>query len=227
MQTSTTTIQVFIVSDHQILLWGLEQLIGQVPAFRIAGTAAGAEGALKEVGLAGADVVLFDMDIGGAPVQDVIPQLLSASQARLLAFTRLNDLDKQDQAVLAGARGIVRQDIAPDMLLKALVKVHEGQMWLDREATSRVLGQFSRQADNSAASPAARQMASLTGRERKIVAVIAENGGETGKSIARKLNISESTLRNHLTSIYDKLGVSNRHGLLAYALRNGLAKPAA
>ena len=223
----TVAIQVFIVSDHRILLWGLEQLIGQSAAFRVAGTAIGAEEALKGAGLAGVDVILLDMDGGGAAVQDVIPRLLAASRGKVLAFTRLHDREGQDRAVLVGAHGIVRQDATPDLLLKALEKVHRGEMWLDREATSRVFGQFSRQADDFPSSPEARQMASLTGRERKIVAAIAESGGETGKAIAGKLNISESTLRNHLTSIYDKLGVSNRHGLQAYALRNGLGKPPA
>jgi DNA-binding NarL/FixJ family response regulator len=102
--------------------------------------------------------------------------------------------------------------------------VHEGQLWLDRAATGRVFLEFSRQGAGPAVNPEQKKIASLTERERKIVSFLVTHAGATARVIAGELLISEHTLRNHLTSIYDKLGVANRLELFAYAQKHGLDK---
>ena len=109
--------------------------------------------------------------------------------------------------------------------LALVAKVHEGEVWLDRAATGKLLVEISRRsASRAAVDPAQERIAALTVREREIIALTAANVGETGKAIAERLHISEHTLRNHLTSIYEKLGVANRLELFAFAHDHKLAK---
>lgn len=227
LQKSASAIRVFPVSDHQVLLWGLQQLIAQrAPAFHLCGAAASCDEALRSSDRCHADIILLDMDSGTERAIEAIPHFTAAPKTSVLLLTRLNDQAAQDRAILAGARGIVKQETSPDMLFTAITKVHHGQMWLDRDATGRIFVELSRRATRKPSDQERNRGDQLTERERQIVTHIAENSGDTGKAIARQLHISESTLRNHLTSIYEKLGVANRHGLLAYAFKNGVTKAA-
>ncbi|MGH8650446.1 MAG: response regulator transcription factor, partial [Burkholderiales bacterium] len=97
-------------------------------------------------------------------------------------------------------------------------------LWLDRVATGRIFLEFSRDKVVPSADPERTKIASLTDREREVVSIAATHAGANAKAIAEMLFISEHTLRNHLTSIYDKLQVANRLELFAYAHKHGLAK---
>ena len=108
----------------------------------------------------------------------------------------------------------------------AIAKVHAGQIWLDRAATSRIFVEFSRESAAQAADPERAKISTLTDRERAIVTIAANNAGANAKAMAEILHISEHTLRNHLTSIYDKLGVANRLELFAFSHKHGLTKRA-
>ncbi len=141
-------------------------------------------------------------------------------------LTGLRDESIHDEAVLAGASGVVEKEASAETILTAIEKVHEGQLWLNRIATGRIFVEFSRESANHALSPEKAKIAALTDREREIVAVAASHAGANAKAIAEMLHISEHTLRNHLTSIYDKLDVANRLELFAYAHKHNLAKGA-
>lgn len=225
IQKPSAPIRVFLVSDHHLMLWGLERLIGEAPDFQVTGSAASCAEALEKPDRAASHIVLVDLDMAPDQVIESIPGLRGGDESKILLLTRGDDPATHDRAVLAGARGIVKRQTPPDMLLGALAKVHEGQIWLDRETTSRIFAQITSRVAKTLPDPERQRIASLTERELEIVTFIGEHCGVTGKAIASRLHISASTLRNHLTSIYDKLGVANRHGLLAYAIRNNLAKP--
>lgn len=154
----------------------------------------------------------------------MINSLKTASQAKILLLTRMENADLQDRAILAGACGVLDRGASIPLLFTAVEKVHTGQVWLDRVSTGRVFIELTRMAARRQQDGLVDKLSLLTERERKIVTVIAHNIGDPGKAIAEKLHISESTLRNHLTAIYEKLGVENRHGLVAYAYQKGLAK---
>ena len=104
-----------------------------------------------------------------------------------------------------------------ETILKAIRKVHEGEIWLDRTATGRIFLELSRNKANEALNPEQKKIASLTPRERQIVAEIGSDAAAGSKQIAERLHISEHTLRNHIASIYEKLEVSSRLELFAYA----------
>lgn len=225
---SAKSICVFLIDDHRSILWGLERLIESAkPRMRVVGSATTYGEALKMPQTASADVILLDLDLGQENGLDGIPKLIAASKARILVLTGLRDESVHHNAVLAGARGVVAKEARADTILAAIAKVHEGEVWLDRAATGRLLVEVSRKnAARDIVSPEQRKISQLTVREREIIAVAAANAGATAKAIAERLNISEHTLRNHLTSIYEKLGVANRLELYVYAHQQKLAQPA-
>ena len=221
-------IQVFLIDDHRSILWGLERLIESGnPGMQVVGSATSCTEALRMLDAAAPDIILLDLDLGQENGLDAIPKLLAASTAKVLVLTGLRDESVHHSAVLAGARGVVAKEARAETILSAIAKVHEGEVWLDRAATGRLLVEVSRKNARESASPDQRRISELTVREREIIALTAANAGATARAIAEKLSISEHTLRNHLTSIYEKLGVANRLELYAYAHQHKLARPGA
>lgn len=218
-------IRVFLIDDHRTVLWGLERLIESAkPRMEVVGSAANCADALNSLDRASPDVILLDLDLGNESGLDAIAPLIAKHKAKILVLTGVRDTAAQDKAVIAGARGVVQKEASAETILTAIAKVHEGQLWLDRAATGRIFVEFSRKGAPPPVDPEQVKIASLTDREREIVAVTVANAGTTAKTIAEKLHIAEHTLRNHLTSIYDKLGVANRLELFAYAHQHGLTR---
>jgi len=222
----SSPIRVFLIDDHRSILWGLHRLIESGrPSMQVVGTAKSCTEALPLLESSAPDLILLDIDLGEENGVDEMPKLLARSRAKILVLTGVRDKAVHDKAVLAGASGVVEKEASAETILTAIAKVHEGQIWLDRFATRRVFDEFSRESAAQAADPDRLKIASLTKKERSIVAVTAVNPGATAKTISQLLYISEHTLRNHLTSIYNKLDVANRLELFAYAHRCGLAAP--
>ena len=225
---NNTPIQVFLIDDHCSILWGLGRLIESgTPPMKVVGSATNQTEALQLLNGTSPDVILLDIDLGKENGIEAIPKLVGAvSTAKILVLTGLRDKSVHDKAILAGAKGVVEKEAPAHTILTAIAKVHEGQLWLDRAAASRIFVEFSRKgAAAQAPDPEQRKIAALTDRERQIIAGISTNAGATARTIAEKLHISEHTLRNHLTSIYDKLDVANRLELFAYAHKHGLTEP--
>jgi two-component system, NarL family, nitrate/nitrite response regulator NarL len=220
------TIRVFLIDDHRTVLWGLERLIESAkPRMAVVGSAGNGADALERLDEVSPDVIVLDLDLGGDSGIDAIAPLAAKSSAKILVLTGVRDTTAHDRAVLAGARGVVYKEAPADTILTAIEKVHEGQIWLDRAATGRIFVELSRKGAPQPPDPEQAKIASLTEREREIVAAVVADAGAPAKAIAEKLHIAEHTLRNHLTSIYDKLGVATRLELFAYAHRNNLGTP--
>lgn len=224
---NSAPIRVFLIDDHRGILWGLERLIDSgKPVMQVVGSAASCTEALKLLDDASPNLILLDIDLGKESGVDEIPRLLARSRAKILVLTGLRDESVHDKAVLAGARGVVQKEAAAETILSAIAKVHAGQIWLDRAATSRIFVEFSRESAAQAADPERAKISTLTDRERAIVTIAANNAGANARTMAEILHISEHTLRNHLTSIYGKLGVANRLELFAFSHKHGLTKRA-
>jgi DNA-binding NarL/FixJ family response regulator len=220
-------IRVLLIDDHRSILWGLERLIESgKPAMEVVGTATNCSDALKLIDKVSPNLILLDIGLGDQNGIDEIPNLIARSKAKILVLTGVRDESLHDKAVLAGASGVVEKEAPAEIILDAIQKVHEGQLWLDRVATGRIFLELSRENASQSTDPERAKIQSLTEREREIVAVTASHAGANAKSIAEMLYISEHTLRNHLTSIYDKLRVANRLELFAYAHKHGLTKRA-
>lgn len=217
------SIRVMLVDDHLTMLWGLDKLIGgEAPRMGVAGTARSCTEALAKAEELQPDVVLLDLDLGGESALDVIPVLAANGTTRVLLLTAERDQKTLDQAIHHGARGILRKDAPAEHVIKAIEKTHQGEFWLPRETLNRVFAEVMNPARLKKLDPEAEKQASLTVKERKITRAIAQGSGILNKTLAAQLFISEHTLRNHLTSIYQKLGVGNRLELYVYAIKHRL-----
>ena len=218
-------IKILLVDDHRSVLWGLEKLIeGETPRMVVIGKATTSAEAMRLLDEAKPDIILLDIDLGGESGINAIPNLIAKSQARVLVLTGSRDSSVHDAAVLAGAMGVVEKGESAETILKAIQKVSEGEIWLDRSATGRIFLELSRNKAAEAQNPEQRKIASLTPRERQIVAEIGSDAAAGSKVIAERLHISEHTLRNHIASIYEKLEVSSRLELFAYAGKHGITR---
>lgn len=217
-------IKVMLVDDHRSLLWGLERLInGEKPRMLVVGTATNQADALALIPKIEPDVILLDLDLGGESGINAIANFLARSSARVLILTGVRDPVTHDSAVLAGACGVVTKEDTAETILKAIEKAYRGELWLDRAATGRLFVALSSRSTDKK-DPQQLKISALTARERQIVLEMATDASATTRSVADKLCISEHTLRNHLTSIYGKLGVSSRIELWAYANKHGLTR---
>lgn len=228
MKISKKTIRVMLVDDHQTMLWGLGKLIeNEQPRMEVVGTARTCEEALSQIGKLCPDVILLDLDLGGTSALEILPALVLNTASRVLIFTGERDQATLDQAVLQGARGILRKEASAELVLKAIEKIAEGEIWLDRETLGRAFSGFMSPEIIPKYDPETEKQASLTARELKIIYAVVESSGALNKSLAKQLFISDHTLRNHLTSIYQKLGASNRLELYIYAIKHKLINPEA
>jgi two-component system, NarL family, nitrate/nitrite response regulator NarL len=217
-------VQVHLVA-LPLVCWGLERLVQTGhPRLEVSGMAATLAESLPLLQRHPADVVVIDLD--GEDVCESLVELHAQTHAKVLVLTGSPDLALLDRAVLAGVRGIVKKRESPSTLLKAIEKVHDGELWIDRGATSRIFMEMARQKASERNDPEKSKIATLTMRERQTIIALASDASAPGKVIAERLCISEHTLRNHLTSIYSKLGLSNRLDLYAYASKHSLNKPA-
>jgi DNA-binding NarL/FixJ family response regulator len=212
-----------LVDDHRSVLWGLEKLIeGERPRMDVIGKATTSAEAMRLLDDVHPDIILLDIDLGGENGIHAIPALIAKSTSRVLVLTGSRDSAVHDSAVLAGAMGVVEKGEPAETILKAIRKVHDGEVWLNRLATGRVFQEMSRGKGSAALDPEQKKIASLTPRERQIVAEIGSDAAASSKVIAERLRISEHTLRNHIASIYEKLQVSSRLELFAYAGKHAI-----
>lgn len=216
-------IRVMLVDDHRIVLWGMERLIdGEKPAMEVVAMATSCENAIELAQTTTPDVVVLDVDLLREDTNDVVPTLVNRHAARVLLLSGARDGKTHDAAVLGGACGVVRKEAPPATLLDAIRKVHEGQLWLDRATTARLFVELSKQKKDPAKDAEKRKLASLTAREADVVRTLVTKPGADNRKLADFLNMGEHTLRNHLSRIYDKLGVPNRLELYVFAQRNGI-----
>ncbi len=215
-------IQVLLVA-LPLVAWGLERLVESArPRLMLAGSVSSVAQYLLSQPPCAPDVVVLDLDGEGGV--ESLADLHSQTKAKILVVTGSTDVTLHDDAVLAGARGVVdkREPASASILLKAIEKVHDGELWIDRNATSRIFLELAHQKAVRDMDPEQQKIARLTRREQQTIASLACDPSAPGKLVAEKLHISEHTLRNHLTSIYSKLGLTNRVDLYAYAHKHGL-----
>ena len=219
-QDGKRVIRVLLVDDHRSVLWGLERLIesdGQ--RMQTVAKVTSATEALACAPALAPDVILLDIDLGLESGLDAIPELVAKTRAKVLVLTGLRGPEVIDKAMLSGASGVIGKEEQPDDILKAIAKVHAGEIWLDRVTTGRVF-KLAQRGDAEPEDPERKKIGSLTQRELEIVQAVAEHAGAPTKTIAEALNISDRTLRNHLSAIYEKLGLLNRLELFVYATKH-------
>jgi two-component system, NarL family, nitrate/nitrite response regulator NarL len=217
-------IKILLVDDHVIVRAGLRMLIENHKGMAVVGEAGGRRDAIAIAASEQPDIILLDLDMGNESGLDFLRELLAtATRARVVMLTGVRDTEAHRRAVLMGAMGLVLKDKAAEVLIRAIERVHAGEVWLDRSLTASVLSEISNVDRTGKPDPEAKKIGSLTSREREIVGLVCE--GLKNKQIADRLFISEATVRNHLTSILSKLELSDRFEVALFAYRNHLAKP--
>ena len=213
-------IRIMIVDDHVVIRSGLRMLIEHDQRMRVVAQAGNRAEALDRATAEHPDVIVLDLLLGDDDGLDFLPELCQASpNSRVLVLTGVQNPDAHRRAIRRGAMGIVLKDHAADQLLKAIKKVHEGEVWIERSMMGSMLQEFNRP---SLPDPESAKIDSLTDREREVIALIGE--GLKNKQVGERLFISETTVTHHLSSVFSKLEVSDRLELIIYAFRHGLAK---
>jgi two-component system, NarL family, nitrate/nitrite response regulator NarL len=216
-------IRVLLADDHPVVLWGLERVIGAtLPHMSVVGACSDPSLVAATARDTRADVVLLDLDFGSSSGIGLIPSIRSACAARVLALTGVGDPQILCDAIVAGASGVANKSQPAESLLRAIRGVAAGELWIERGLIARLIARIA--PPDKPAEWATGAAAALTLRERDIVVTIASNSTLPLKVIADRLEISEHTLRNHLTTIYGKLGVGNRLGLFEFAHRHALVR---
>jgi DNA-binding NarL/FixJ family response regulator len=203
-------ITVLIADDHPVVRQGIAVLLGVQDDMEVAGQAADGKQALEMTAAQDPDVVLLDLKL---PVMDGITVLRELRdrglRSRALVLTSASDTGLVALAVRAGAAGFLYKDVDPDALVRAVRSVHDGHTLLAADAAGTLL--------RSGAAPAVRGPGALTGREREVLAQIAD--GRSNKEIARLLHVSEKTVKTHVSAVLAKLGVADRTQAALVAVR--------
>jgi DNA-binding NarL/FixJ family response regulator len=166
------------------------------------------------------DVIVLDLVLGDEDGLSFLPELCQASPtSRVLVLTGVQNPDAHRRAIRRGAMGIVLKEHAADQLLKAIMKVNDGEVWIERSMMGSMIQEFNKPA---MVDPEIAKIESLTDREREVIGLIGE--GLKNKQVGERLFISETTVTHHLSSVFSKLEVSDRLELIIYAFRHGLAK---
>lgn len=222
--SAANAIHILLVEDHTIVRAGLRMLLESQPGMCVVGEAADRNAALVSAACTQPEIILLDLDLGGQLSLDLIPDLLArAPGARIILLTGVRDSAVHRQAVRLGAMGLVLKEKAVEVLFQAIEKVQAGEVWLERSLIANVLGDLTRARGPQPEDREQAKCATLTEREREVIALVGE--GLKNQQIAERLYISGTTVRHHLTSIFSKLGLSDRLELLLYAYRHGLARP--
>ena len=227
MLISQKQIKILLVDDHKSFSDGLTMLIdANKSLMQVVGTATDRRQAIDGINLHQPDIVLLDVDLGDENGIEMLPELTKSTIAKFIILTGVQDAAAHQQAILNGARGVLLKTDSAQVILKAIEKVHRGEVWMNNSTLSQVLRHLTQSgADgNQSDDPESAKIKSLTAREREIIKVLIEKDSSTNKEIAESLFISDSTLKNHLTTIYSKLEIKNRIELFKYALKHNLSK---
>ncbi|WP_042389293.1 response regulator [Streptacidiphilus melanogenes] len=212
------TIRLLIVDDHPIVRDGLRGIFDQDPDFEVVGEAGdGAEGVERALALT-PDVVLLDLRMPGMGGVEAIRRLRERAPAiRVLVVTTYDSDADVLPAVEAGATGYLLKDAPREELVRAVRAAHQGQAVLAPSVAQKLLGHVSRSVGRASAPEPS---ATLTDRELEILRLVA--AGTSNKEAAKRLFISEATVKTHLLHLYGKLGVRDRAAAVAAGYQRGL-----
>jgi DNA-binding NarL/FixJ family response regulator len=204
-----------LADDHRIILEGLEQLFRREKDFEVLATATNGEAALAAVIRHKPDVLVLDIRMPQGDGLWVLKQVYTQKlPTRVVLLTATLDADEVLDAMHSGVSGLVLKEAAAVNLVDTVRRVHRGERVLEPTLVSRALDRLAQREE------AKKIVEVLSPRETEIVKMVA--AGLRNKEIAYKLSIGEGTVKTHLHTIYEKLGVHGRVELTMYALERGI-----
>ena len=209
--------RIVLVDDHEVVRLGLKALLEHHPNFEVVGQAGTAKEALDQVAQLRPDVVLMDIRLPGTSGIEACEEITqNYPETRVIMLTSYAEDEMLFSAIRAGASGYVLKQIGAEDLIRAIEAVGRGEALLDPAVTQRVFQEVRRAVKEEEASA----FATLSTQEKHVLLLVSE--GKTNREIAKSLFLGEGTVRNYVSSILSKLGVSNRAEAAAYAVEHNL-----
>ena len=203
-------IRLFIVEDHEVVRRGIVALLTIDPEFEVVGEAGGVEEALQRFPLIDADVAILDVRLGDGDGVSLCRDLRSQDRdLKCIMLTSFSDDEALFSAIMAGASGYLLKKIKVDELVDSIKRIAAGESLIDAGLTTRLLERLRDGADDP--------LSNLTEQERKIFDLIVE--GRTNREIAAEVYLAEKTVKNYVSRLLAKLGMSRRSEAAAFAAR--------
>jgi DNA-binding NarL/FixJ family response regulator len=217
LSSTSPTVRVLIADDQTLFRVGLARLLEEDPRVDIVGQAGDGVEAVKLAGTLRPDVVLMDLKMPNLDGIEATRQISSSHpDVKVLLLTTFEADNHVIQALKAGAKGYILKDSKPDSIVSSLLAVMAGERVMASAVANRVLEML------TGTTTPKEFYDGLTGREIEILKLLA--GGMANKQIAYKLKISEKTVRNHVSNMYEKLNIYDRSQAVLYAVRKGLVE---
>lgn len=218
----TDKCRVVIADDHQLFRDGLRRLLHSESGFEVVGEAPDSLSALKVARELKPDILLLDLAMPGSSGLEILAELdRSPGGTKTILLTASITREEVVRAMKLGAKGVLLKEATSQLLFRAIHHVMDGQCWVTRDTvTDLVEALKGNTLDQPPETPP--KAFGLTRREREIVDLMV--AGYTNADIARQCSISEQTVKHHVSSIYDKLGVYNRVELALFAVNHRLSQ---
>jgi len=208
---------ILLVDDHEVVRLGLKALLERHPDFEVTGEAGSARDAIEQVERLKPDVVVMDIRLPGTSGIEACEEIVQRfPDTRVIMLTSYAEDEMLFSAIRAGASGYILKQIGGEDLVHALEAVGRGDALLDPAVTQRVFQEVRKAGKDEEASA----FAHISQQEKHVLLLVSE--GRTNREIAKSLFLGEGTVRNYVSSILSKLGVSNRAEAAAYAVEHNL-----
>lgn len=212
--TPDSTIRLVVVDDHEVLRQGLRFMMRHASEIRIVGEAGDGRAAMTLINDTEPDVVLLDVKMPAMDGLEALREIRSRwADLPVLILTAYDDPEYVEEALQSGASGYLLKSVRPDELIRAVHAVSTGSGYLQAEVTRPVLERFTRRVPTATG-------VHLSPRETDVVQLLAD--GLSNRQIARRLSLSETTVKGYLGGLFDKLGAEDRTHAVALALRSRL-----
>jgi DNA-binding NarL/FixJ family response regulator len=223
MDINLQEIRIVIADDHAIFRDGVNRLLGSEPGFRVVGEASDGPAAVKVCAQLKPDVLLLDVSMPGNEGLEALQRMTEeVPSVRTLVLTAGLDNGALVSALQYGARGVLRKDSTTALLFESIRSVKKEEYWLGSHGVGQLVDSICRPQPEVPVKKKAALRYRLTPREFEIVERVA--AGESNKEIAQALSLRENTVKHHLSSIFDKLGVFSRLELAVFALNHQLTE---